>query len=171
MTSAKSWSSDGKSVVGEFSEITPSEKHPASGAVAIWDVATGAVTKLTDDTGSRDGHPDWSVGSRPWVLGTRRMVAVADPRGEHELQPSDTAPWSRVAGGVASIVYTLPKAGHVRVRVFDAAGHEVARPVDEWQVAGSHQTTFAFGAGPNQVFLYRVECGGRSTTGKISTGP
>jgi len=30
---------------------------------------------------------------------------------------------------------------------------------------------FAFGLGPNQEFHYRVECGGRHTSGKISTGP
>jgi Tol biopolymer transport system component len=168
---AKSWSSDGKSVLGEFSKFTPSEKHPGSSDVAVWDAATGALTKLTNDDRSKDRHPDWSAGGRAWVIGARRMVAGADPRGEHELQPSDTAPWSRVGGGAASIEYTLPKAGHVRVRVYDAAGHEVARPVDEWQSAGRHQTTFAFGAAPNQVFRYRVECDGRKTSGKIETGP
>jgi len=83
----------------------------------------------------------------------------------------DSAGWNPAAGGVASIEYNLPKAGHTRVRVFDAAGHEVARPVDEWQPAGRHQTTFAFGPAPNQVFRYRVECDGRRTTGEISTGP
>jgi hypothetical protein len=73
---------------------------------------------------------------------------------------------------VASIEYTLPKAGHVRVRVFDTAGREVARPVDEWQPAGPHTTMFAFGASTKeQVFRYRVECGGRTRSGKIAVAP
>ena len=171
---AKSWSSDGESVVGDFSNLPPSEKHPAKGDVAMWDVATGALTMLTNSDASEDGHPDWSAVGRRWVL--PRSASHATPReagasGEYELPPRDTASWSREGGGVASIEYDLPKAGHVRVRVYDVTGHEVARPVDEWQPAGRHQTMFAFGPGSNQVFTYRVECGGRSTRGKIETGP
>jgi len=168
---AKSWTHDGKSVVGDFSSMTPSEQQPANGEVALWDVATGAMTKLMKSDEGNDGHPDWTTGGQAWVVGRKTRMAATPASGEHELQPSDTAPWSRVAGGVASIEYNLPKAGHVRVRVYDATGHEVARPVDEWQPAGRHQTTFAFGAGANQEFTYRVECGGRKTSGKISTGP
>lgn len=87
-------------------------------------------------------------------------------------QPHDTSAWSRMGGGVAKIEYTLPKAGRVRVRVFDADGHEFARPVDEWQTAGTHHTTFAFGpSNKTQVFRYRVECGRRRREGKISVEP
>ena len=88
------------------------------------------------------------------------------------LEPPDTAARIRPDGGVATIQYALPKAGHVRVRVFDVAGREVARPVDEWQVAGSHITMFPFGASAKeQVFHYKVECGGRTRTGQISVAP
>ena len=85
--------------------------------------------------------------------------------------PADTSAWSRTGGGVASIQYNLPKAGHVHVRVYDAAGRLVAHPVHEWQAAGRHITMFAFGPAPNQVFRYRVDCDGRRSTGKIDTGP
>ena len=87
-------------------------------------------------------------------------------------QAHDTTAWSRLGGGVAKIEYTLPKAGRVRVRVFDADGREFARPVDEWQAAGTHHTTFAFGPSTKtQVFRYRVECGRRRREGKISIEP
>jgi hypothetical protein len=85
--------------------------------------------------------------------------------------PGDSAAWSRTGGGVACIEYNLPKAGHVHVWVYDAAGHKVAHPVDQWQPAGRHITMFAFGPASNQVFRYRVQCGGRRSTGKIATGP
>ena len=88
------------------------------------------------------------------------------------LQPSDTTAWSRRGGGVAKIEYTLPKSGHVHVRVFDAAGREIAHPVDEWQTAGSHMTMFAFGPSTKkQVFRYRVECGTRKRSGKVEVEP
>ena len=88
------------------------------------------------------------------------------------LLPNDTTTWNRKGGGVAKIEYTLPKAGRVRVRVFDDAGREFVRPVDEWQAAGVHHTTFAFGPSTKtQVFRYRVECGRRRSNGKITVEP
>ena len=168
---AKSWSLDGKSVVGEFTPVPASEKHAAKGGIAAWDVATGAMTMLTNGDASLDQHPDWSPVGRAWVFPHWSAVRVDSASGVHEPHPAEAAPWSRLGGGAASIEYDLPKAGHVRVRVFDQAGHEVARPVDEWQAAGRHQAMFAFGAARNQEFVYRVECGGRRTSGRISTGP
>jgi hypothetical protein len=165
---AKSWSRDGKSVTGDFAKLTPSEKNASKGDVAVWDVATGAVTKLTSSNGSEDGHPDWVTGGPPVVLGDMSGDAAA---GASDLVPFDATAWSRGGSGTANIEYTLPNAGHVRVRVYDVAGRQVARPVDEWQPAGRHVTTFAFGAASNQVFLYRVECGGRNASGKVSTRP
>src|SRR5213075_924321 len=160
---AKCWTLDGKRVVGELSSLAPSGKRPASGDIAVWDVATGAQTKLTSGDGGVDGHADWTPPARPWVFPrvAGNAAAAGADSASRPPQPGDTAAWSRHGGGVANIEYDLPKAGHVRVLVYDAAGHEVARPVDEWQPAGRHQTMFAFGLGPNQVFHYRVECGGR----------
>jgi len=162
---AKSWLPDGRSVVGTFSNVAPSEKELTSGDLAVWDVATGVMTRLANSSGS-DGHPDWAS-----VVWWRTVIPGEVTARDHELQERDNAAWAKAGGGAATIEYNLPKAGHVRVRVFDEAGREVARPVDEWQPAGRHSTLFAFGAGPNQVFRYRVDCDGRSTSGKIETGP
>src|SRR5262245_50953290 len=149
---SKSWSGDGRSVVGDLARLTPSENHLGKGDVAVWDVATGAVTKLTDTNGIEEGNPDWSQSGRPAVT---EQSAVVDG-----LEPVTATAWSR-ADGVTNISYSLPGAGHVRVRVFDVAGREVARPVDEWQPAGSHVTSFALGAAARRhVFVSRVERGG-----------
>ena len=167
---AKSWSTDGKSVAGDYARFVPAEKHFAKGEVAAWEVATGAMTNLTNANNSDDRRAHWSpAGPAMAVRWGGYMVVVGDTVG---LQPRDTAAWSRVGGGAATIQYTLPKSGHVRVRVFDTAGHEIARPVDEWQPAGAHSTMFAFGASAKQqVFLYRVECDGRTRSGRIEVAP
>ena len=118
----------------------------------------------------KGGLPGWSPeGNRTLLSDTlcARNGASLTPA----LNPGDSAAWSRIGGGVASIEYNLPRAGHVHVRVYDAAGREVAHPVNEWQPAGHHVTMFAFGPAPNQVFRYHVQCGDRISSGKIATGP
>jgi Tol biopolymer transport system component len=118
----------------------------------------------------KGGIPGWSPeGNR--ILFSDTVCARNGAPLSPAPNPGDTAAWSRLSGGVASIEYNLPRAGHVHVRVYDAAGHEVAHPVNEWQSAGRHITMFAFGPAPNQVFRYRVKCGDRVTSGTIETGP
>jgi len=162
---AKSWSGDGKSVVGEFARAPAVDRSLAKGDVAVWDVATCAMTKLTDTNGIDEGHADWSPSGRAavtkWV--SPRRIA---------LETGDTAAPVHPDGGVATIEYTLPKSGHVRVTVFDVSGREVARPVDEWQPAGSHITMFPFAVSTKeQVFRYRVDCDGRTRSGKVTVAP
>jgi hypothetical protein len=43
----------------------------------------------------------------------------------------------------AQLRFVLPVAGPVRVRVFDVAGREVARPIDGVLTAGDHRVTLA----------------------------
>jgi Tol biopolymer transport system component len=163
---AKSWSADGKLVLGEVARAAAVDRSLSRGDLAVWDVATGAMTKLTDTNGIEEGHADWSPEGR--LPPVTQWVSPSRPVGGG----TDTTARIRPDGGVATIEYTLPRSGHVRVRVFDVAGREVARPVDEWQHAGSHITMFPFGASTKeQVFHYKVECGGRTKTGQISVAP
>jgi hypothetical protein len=107
-----------------------------------------------------------------WRLPAPHADSTRTPASPSSIVKNDTAAWAREGGGVARIEYTLPKAGHVHVRVFDAAGREFAHPVDEWQTAGTHHTAFAFGPSTaKQVFSYRVECGRRKRSGKITVEP
>ena len=107
-----------------------------------------------------------------WRMPTPQVDSLRTPASPSSLVKYDTTAWAREGGGVAKIEYTLPRSGHVHVRVFDASGHEFAHPVDEWQPAGTHHTAFAFGPGTTkQVFRYRVECGKRTRSGKITVEP
>jgi hypothetical protein len=68
--------------------------------------------------------------------------------------------------GLVGLHYSIPHAGHVRVSIYDVAGHRVARPVDGPQAAGWHQASFA-GGNASQLLFYRVEWDGRSLGGRI----
>ena len=65
----------------------------------------------------------------------------------------------------AIIGYALPRAGRVRIGIFDVAGHRVATLVDGWQPAGRHQARFE--APGSQLYFYRVEWEGLSASGKV----
>jgi len=49
--------------------------------------------------------------------------------------------------------------------VHDAAGREVARPVNEWQNAGDHVAHFDANGLPNGVYWYRLEIPGSKVVG------
>ena len=66
----------------------------------------------------------------------------------------------------AFVTYALPRAGHVRVRVFDVAGREVARLVDEIAPAGRHVARFQPAA--PQLYLYTVEWAGMKKSGRFA---
>jgi len=64
-----------------------------------------------------------------------------------------------------ALKYRLPQAGSVRLSVHDAAGREVARPVNEWQNAGDHVAHFDANGLPNGVYWYRLEIPGSKVVG------
>ena len=72
-----------------------------------------------------------------------------------------------VAGKQPVLLYTLPRQGRVLVRIFDVAGHQVGTVVNAWQSAGMHSLPLAAGGKASQVFLYRLEYEGKTSTGKV----
>ena len=71
----------------------------------------------------------------------------------------------------ATLEYSLPGAGHVRIVVFDVGGRELGRVMDGWRPEGRHSVDFAIGGGRRQVSFYRIEWGGQTLTGRIVAGP
>ena len=59
-----------------------------------------------------------------------------------------------------TIEYTLPRAGAVRLILYDLSGREVARLVDGVQPAGRHRVRFAAGELPSGTYVYRLEAAG-----------
>ncbi len=66
-----------------------------------------------------------------------------------------------------TISYSLPEPGRVKLTVYDILGRKLAVLVDERQGAGSHSARLDASAWPNGIYLYRLEAGGRFTTGRL----
>jgi subtilisin-like proprotein convertase family protein len=60
---------------------------------------------------------------------------------------------------VTNISYGLPKAGKVKLIVFDILGRVVATPVDEYKAAGIHTVKFDGSALASGAYFYRIESG------------
>jgi len=64
-----------------------------------------------------------------------------------------------------TLAWVLPRAGRVRVGVFDVVGRRIATLVDGWQIAGAHETIWdghstSGNRAPDGVYLVRAEAAG-----------
>ena len=57
------------------------------------------------------------------------------------------------------IEYDLPKAGHVKLTVYNLLGQKIATVVDEVQNAGTHSVTFDASHLVSSVYFYKLESG------------
>lgn len=102
-----------------------------------------------------------------------RELAIQSETSVGELEPRrfEASASRGFGGGLATIEYTLPHAGHVKVAVYDVAGRELGRVVDGWRPAGKHIADFNYGSGRRQVSLYRIEWEGQTLSGRVAAGP
>jgi hypothetical protein len=63
-----------------------------------------------------------------------------------------------------TIRFRLPASAHVKLSVYDVAGREVARLVDDVRSAGAHEVTLRPEGLASGVYTYRLETGGTTAT-------
>ena len=78
-----------------------------------------------------------------------------------------TAHYPNPFAGAATITYEMPEVSHVRLRVYDVLGREMAILVDEWHSAGAHSVRLDASSWPSGVYLYRLEAGNQIATGSL----
>jgi hypothetical protein len=66
-----------------------------------------------------------------------------------------------------TISYSLPAAARVQLKVFNSLGEEVKLLVNEEQNAGIHKVVFQASGLSSGVYLYRLQAGSNSETGKM----
>lgn len=64
--------------------------------------------------------------------------------------------------------FQLPVAGRVSLGVFDITGRLVEALVNGWRVAGRHEVIFDGSHLPSGIYLYRLQAGSLSATGKLA---
>ncbi len=78
-----------------------------------------------------------------------------------------TAHYPNPFAGAATLTYELSEALHVRLRIYDILGREMATLVDERHSAGAHSVRLDASSWPSGVYLYRLEAGNQIAVGSL----
>ncbi|MBU0508421.1 T9SS type A sorting domain-containing protein, partial [bacterium] len=134
-----------------------------------WEVAY-SVQQTTDGGYIIAGHRElsgideggcWLIKTGPDQLDAE-PIRVKTPN-EYVLHPNLPNPFN----ASTQIIYELPRAGRVTLAVFNLLGEEVARLVDEVQVAGMHTVAFDGSGVASGVYLCRLQAEGRVQARKM----
>jgi photosystem II stability/assembly factor-like uncharacterized protein len=155
-----------------------------TGWIAGGDVANGIVIHTTDgganwtfqNTGTTNGlyslhftdaDTGWAVGLNGTIIhttnggvGVEEIGNIKQPQTDVTLSQNSPNPFSRTT----VIRFTLPKAGHVDLTVYDLIGQEVAALVNGERPAGEHSVVFNAQDLPNGVYFYRLNVGDTART-------
>ena len=66
-----------------------------------------------------------------------------------------------------TIRFSLAQRAHVSLRLFDAAGREVAVLMNEEREPGSHEVLFEAGSLPSGLYIYRLQAGAQTAARKL----
>ncbi len=155
---SKSWSRDGLGCIAEVGDVTPG--HLAKSDLAVIDLATGEATQLTDTKNIIEAHPAWAQVARS-------LPSAASGRATHANLASGSVRVGAVSGTEPALVYALPRAGWIDIRVYDVRGRAVGAIAGEWQSSGAHHMPLALKGRGSGVYLYRLQWEGNVSTGKI----
>lgn len=68
---------------------------------------------------------------------------------------------------VTNIEYSIPKAGHVSILIYDALGQKIGVLVDEYRPAGSYKVNYDAGRLPSGIYFYSLTAGSYRETKKM----
>ena len=123
------------------------------GGIIIWELGGGY--RANQPAGSRDkllqavkvAFLSSSTPVEPPLANAQPLDFRLDQNFPNPFNPSTT------------IGYSLPRAGHVTLKVFDALGNEVATLVDDQKEAGTYRTTFDGSSVASGTYFYRIQAG------------
>lgn len=68
---------------------------------------------------------------------------------------------------VTTIRYRLPEDAFVNLTIYDSLGRQVAKLVDGWRNAGTHQVTFDGSNLASGIYIFRLQAGDFNAGGKM----
>lgn len=97
------------------------------------------------------------------VTSTTSVASDRSPPSSFELRQNYPNPFNPTT----SIEFSLPRAGHATLQVFNLLGEEVARLVSEELPAGTHSARWDAGHFSGGVYFYRLQSGSYNETRKL----
>lgn len=124
------------------------------------------VSVIAKDTGGIDfgGMDSTVVTFEIQVVMETTIESDSDVPGTFHLDQNYPNPFNPST----QISFSLPKGAHVDLAVFDMIGRRVTQLVDAYTAAGTHRVTFDSGSLPSGVYMYVIQAGGVSATGKMT---
>jgi len=152
--------------------------NPMNIPVYEWKNGEAVMTPLTDferqplltyymqrDYGDKKLENYWHLIDEPFDYGTVKVEEKEVDRPEsfvlHQNRPNPFNPYT-------AIEFSLPRAGHARLEVYNASGQLVDVLVDGHRAAGSHMATWNTGRHSSGVYFYRFAFGGHSESRKMT---
>jgi hypothetical protein len=132
------------------------------------------IAVFVDDYAIQTGTAGTMIGNtaRTWYDGisiarvNTTIVNVAEHKeisGEFSLHQNFPNPFNPAT----TITYSLPKAAHVRLKIYNLLGREVTTLVDQQMPAGAHQATWNALGVTSGVYFYKISAGNYSKTHKM----
>jgi hypothetical protein len=136
--------------------------------------ANEAIPVFVDDYAIQTGTVSAMIGgtARTWYDGisiatvNTTIVNVADRKeilSEFNLHQNFPNPFNPAT----TITYSLPKATHVRLKIYNLLGREVATLVDQQMPAGAHQVAWNAQGVASGVYFYKISAGNYSKSHKM----
>lgn len=125
--------------------------------------AMGRLTDVTYSDGSSFHYTYDANGNIVTILTSPAAAGPADAPLQFALGRTVPDPGS----SARHLAFSTPTAGHVALRVFDAAGREVATLVDRDLPAGRHDLQFSTDRWPTGVYFSRLTLGARTRSGRL----
>jgi len=165
-----------QTVVGGLGNITHIAVDPATGAVYFTQATTspmgGFVRKVNADGTGLTTLPvaEVTFGGVAWSPTSLVDVPVEPPAPPARVEWALRAPNPAQAG--ASVEFSLPADGEVKLDVMDAAGRRVATLAEGVHAAGAHRVTWTGQTGGGRaapgVYMLRLEWNGRQLTQRLT---
>jgi len=112
-----------------------------------------------DYYGLLDVHAHSCPDSMYWIPVLATVLDAPDRASRLPTETSLRAAYPNPFNAVTRLAYSLPRAAHVRLTVFDVTGREVRTLVDDRQEGGRHEVFFDGAGLPSGLYLVRMESG------------
>jgi YD repeat-containing protein len=126
-----------------------------------------AMGRITDVAYANGGMLHYTYDANGNILSVITSLATGVDAGGPSLQFSLGPTSPNPGSGRRDLVFSIPTAGHVTLRVFDVMGRQVATLVDRDMPAGRYGARFFTDRWAAGVYYYRLAMGGRTRNGRM----